>query len=378
MTRENGNEGTKFDWDKALEALNRLPKLPFEWTLDDKFEVAEKFVNECLFPSNKDTEDEIIEKTNFITIYILLKFGFHANSKYHKKLLKLLEQEGEKKDKKGKKDDDNKGEAIDIDLDEKDINPALIEKAERLADRILTHGDPIKYIARTVAKKHTGDEKTIEAIAVSIGCQSCRNSSGIQVSVNGDSGSGKSHGVKTYLHLVSKKWKITGSLSPKAIYYSNAKPGMIVFSDDTDPDEAMQDTIKRATTNFQEETYHLTVSDQKGLSLPIPPRIIWLLTSVQSDVSDQVLNRQLVFETDSSLPQKLSIFDMQASEAERGENGNEVNLRVLICRRIHSKIKESLFNVKIPFAKKIKLADVKNSRIFPLLLERVLKLYNTW
>lgn len=86
----------------------------------------------------------------------------------------------------------------DADLDVKDIDPELIIIAERLADRIRTHGDPVKYIMRTVAKKHERDEKTIDAIAVSIGCQCSKNSSGMHVSVNGESGSGKSHALKTY------------------------------------------------------------------------------------------------------------------------------------------------------------------------------------
>jgi primase-polymerase (primpol)-like protein len=75
----------------------------------------------------------------------------------------------------------------------------------------------------------------------------------LQISVNGESGSGKSHGLKTHLHLVPKKWKRETSLSAKAAYFMDLAPGMILFSDDKDPDSDFEEVIKRATTNFQKE-----------------------------------------------------------------------------------------------------------------------------
>jgi hypothetical protein len=261
---------------------------------------------------------------------------------------------------------------LDIDFDEQTISPELIAKADRLADKILKNGDPIKYIKRTVARKHAGDINTIEAICISIAGQSCLNTAGIQVSVNGMSGSGKSHALKTDLHLVPRRFKRTGSLSAKAAFYSNLKPGMIIFSDDTIPNCDMEDTIKRATTNYQEETIHLTVKDQKRHELMIPARINWYLTAVDPQVSEQLLNRQLVFETSSSHEQKMDIFNMQKMEAVEGTPALEVDLRVLVCRRIYSKIKEiEPLKVAIPFADRIELEDISNSRIFPLLLDMI-------
>lgn len=273
--------------------------------------------------------------------------------------------------------DEDEAKFIDTDIDERDVDPALIAKAERLAERILSHGNPIKYIMKTVARKHVGDVNTIEAIALAIGCQSCQNTSGIQVSVNGESGSGKSHGLKVYMHLVPAADKRKGSLSSKSAYYMDLKPGTAIYSDDTDPDESMQEVIKRSTTNYQEYTFHYTVKDQSGVSVAIPPRINWFLTSVESHVSDQVLNRQLVFETDSSYKQKKAINEVQKRELMRGENETEVNLGVLICRRMHANLKEVLFKVKIPFADRIELDDVSNSRILPLFADMIMG-YTLW
>jgi hypothetical protein len=260
---------------------------------------------------------------------------------------------------------------LNIDYDEMDLRPELVQQAEEDADRVLREGDPIDYILNTIAKKHVGDRDTQEAICVSIACQCCLNTAGLQISVNGTSGSGKSHGIKTHLHLIPKKWKRVTGLSAKAAYYMNLAPGIIIFSDDKDPDPAFEEVIKQATTNFQEETYYTTVKDQKQISLVIPPRINWYLTSVESFVSDQLLNRQLTFDADSSPEQKKRIFDAQKHEAANGGNGQEINIEVLTCRRLYGALKNNLFKVKIPFVNRIDLQDTSNSRIFPMFLDMV-------
>ena len=134
--------------------------------------------------------------------------------------------------------DSLKENPLNIDFDEINLNPELIKHAEEEAGKILREGDPIKYILNVIAKKHVGDQDTQEAICVSIACQCCLNTAGLQISVNGASGSGKSHGVKTHLHLIPKKWKRVTGLSAKAAYYMNLVPGIIIFSDDKDPDPA--------------------------------------------------------------------------------------------------------------------------------------------
>lgn len=281
-------------------------------------------------------------------------------------------KEGYTGEKKGNGNQNNDLSPLDTDFDELSISEDAIKAAEADAKRILTQGDPIGYILNTIKTKHTGDENTQEGIAVSIAGQSCLNTSGLQISVNGESGSGKSHGLKTHLHLVQKKWKRETSLSAKAPYYMGLKPGMIVFSDDKDPDEAAEEVIKRATTNYQETTTHMTVKDQAGKIVTIPERINWYLTSVESNVSEQLLNRQLTFSTDAGEEQKNAIFEMQKKEAEAGEILMlEVTHDVLVCRRIYGSIKSQLFKVKIPFVDRIDIRDKTNSRIFPMFLDMI-------
>jgi hypothetical protein len=260
---------------------------------------------------------------------------------------------------------------LNIDFDEQDIDPALKEKADRLAEQILSRGEPIKYILKTIEKKHIGDENTEEGICVSIAGQCCLNTAGIQIVVNGESGSGKSDGTKKHLHLVPRRWKRATSLSAKALYYMDLKPGIIVFSDDVNMDPELEEVFKQSTTNYQEYTFRTSVKDQERHTISIPPRINLFLTCVQSNVSDQTLNRQLVFETDDSPEQKTKIFNLQRELESKGINPLEVTTRVLICRRIYSKLKENLFNVRIPYADRIDILDKSNSRIFPMLCDMI-------
>jgi len=146
---------------------------------------------------------------------------------------------------------------------------------------------------------------------VSITGQSCYNANGIQIAVNCLPGSGKSHGFKIHLHLIRARQKIKATLSAKAIYYANLRPGIIIFSDDTEPDEVLEQTIKRATTNYQEHTTHLTVRDQSGFHLLIPPRINWCLTSVESTSSAQLLSRQFKCSKSEAQEQKDAITSKQ-------------------------------------------------------------------
>jgi hypothetical protein len=190
--------------------------------------------------------------------------------------------------------------------------------------------------------------------------------------VNGQPGSGKSHGFKMHLHLIRARHKIEATLSAKALYYDNLGPGIIVFSDDTEPDEAMEQTIKRATTNYQEYTKHMTVKDQAGLELLIPPRINWYLTSVESTSSAQLLSRQFKCNTSENQEQKDAITNKQKQEAENGSFGlTDVDNDVLICRYIYDEIKSKMFKVKIPYADRIKFHDNRDSRNTSMFLDMI-------
>lgn len=351
-------------YNKCLEEMKSLVPVDDK---NERIEQVKKFIS-CS-DLTKLNEDEALE------IILRCCSHLHIGTKWESVIFKFYRRLLDGTAKKNNTPYTGQGEEQgnnDVSPDEIDIPEEEREAARLKAIEILNNGDPIGYIRETIEYHHVGDEKTEECICVSIAGQSCLNTDGIQTSVNGDSGSGKSHLMKIHLHLVPDKYKEVTSLSPKAAYYMDLKPGTIIFSDDTTPSEEMEEVIKRATTNYQEYTKHTIVRDGKPETFMVPPRINWYLTSVDSEVSLQLLNRQLTFNTSNDPEHKKAIFAKQQEQAVHGEMPViDVNERVLVCRRIYDTIKSQVFKVKIPFAMRIELEDKSNSRVFPMFLDMI-------
>jgi primase-polymerase (primpol)-like protein len=271
--------------------FDQIYELDTNWNEAKKLQMAKIFVKENLMELREDEAGEYILE---IISHLEFNRSYGANLKEFYKIEKQAPMSENK-----------------LEPDEIGITNEMRSKALNQALEIMRSGDPIKFIMDVVKKYHIGDEKTVEGVCVSVANQSCENSSGIQVAVNGGTGSGKSHGLKTVLRLVPSQYKVISALSPKAAYYMKLNPGIIVFSDDVSMSVEMEEIIKRATTNYQEETKYNTVYNGESKPLVIPPRINWYLTSVESEVSKEVLNRQLTFSTVENKDHKDTIFAKQ-------------------------------------------------------------------
>jgi len=238
------------------------------------------------------------------------------------------------------------------------------------AERILKTGDPVKYLLDTFSSMHKGDSDTAMVLLVSIATQSTLNSDGIHPALSGESGKGKSHVCKTILHLVPEDYWLNSSLSGKAPFYYDMNPGLIVFSDDSTISEELESAIKRATSDFQEETTHLTVNtNRKGILLTIPPRISWWLANVDTDMSAQAINRQFGVTIDETEEMDKEVKDFQLEKAETGEIKFPITDEVLICREMMRIVKDVSLIVKIPFSKNIVWKGYGNRRNLPIFLD---------
>jgi len=320
---------------------------------------------------DKRKEDETVDKllkkiaTQQITI-----------DKIQGKYKKLVKQNEELKQgiRKEKKEEENEEENnIYLYPDEKNIPIEELEEAEEEALKILNKGDSIKFILDLIKTRHAGDENAAEGILISISNQSCLNSMGIHTVFNGESGSGKSHLFKVILKLLPSRFVFETSLSNKAIYYMNIKEGSIIYSDDTEMSQEIEEIFKRSSTNYQEYTQYTTVIDHKGSTKTIPPRLNWYLTSVDNEASDQVLNRQLTFSTVTDYKHKEDIYKMQQKEIVNGEISSlNITKEVLVCRRIFNEIKKKTFYVKIPFGDRIVMKSVSDSRITTMFFNMIM------
>lgn len=259
-----------------------------------------------------------------------------------------------------------------------------LDDARNAAIEILKHGDPRAFILNTFKTQHIGDNETAEGILIGTANQSIANSKGIQSAVYGESGTGKSHAARAMLHLFPDQYYMTASLSDKALFYLEAgelRAGTTIFSDDVKISDGVEGVIKRATTAFQEYTIHKVAAKEGGRwrtkELKIAPRINWLLTSVDSQGSEQLINRQIGFGVDESAAQDDKVTAFELAKAREGlPEFNETD-DVLICREIILNLKqdetgaERLFTVKIPFANRIEWLDKKNRRNLPIFLDMI-------
>jgi primase-polymerase (primpol)-like protein len=187
---------------------------------------------------------------------------------------------------------------------------------------------PRDFILNTFKTQHIGDIETAEGILLGTANQSIKNSKGIQTGVFGESGKGKSHAGRAMMHLHPAKYYLIESLSDKALFYmasDELRPGMTIFSDDVRISDGLEDIIKRSTSQFQDETTHRVATkenrDGKLISkkYTIPPRINWLLTSVDAQGSEQLVNRQIGFGVDESSAQDDEIIKFEALKAMEGK-----------------------------------------------------------
>ncbi len=243
------------------------------------------------------------------------------------------------------------------------------KEIQKEAKNILENGDPIEYILNVHQKLHLGDVELAKTLLISVGCQSIANTEGIHPKITGESGKGKSHCCMTMIHLLPPEYAIEATLSSKAIYYMNIKPGTVVYSDDTNLTPEMEDMIKRATTNYQKITQHITVKKQEPIVVTIPPRISWWLTSVDSMESLQYLNRTFGGSVEEDEEKDLAVLEFQKKQAVNGAPLLPETREVLVCREIIRQLKEHVWTVAVPYAEKIIWLDHKNRRNFPIFLD---------
>ena len=132
------------------------------------------------------------------------------------------------------------------------------QKFMEKAEEILKSGNPHDYMMDVFQKLHKGDKILFSTIFLAKMNQSIKNSKGLQVSANGGSSGGKSHGIKATTRMMPIYHVIDASLSGKALFYHpNKKKGTIVYSDDVIISPDLESTLKRSMTNFQSITQHV-------------------------------------------------------------------------------------------------------------------------
>ena len=266
---------------------------------------------------------------------------------------------------------------------------AEVAEARERAIRILKDNDPMSplvFFLTTFGTLHVGDEDTAEGGLLSTMQQNTSNSKGMPSSLFGESSMGKSQATRAELHLYPIDYWMITSFTDRALFYMDAqelKDGMTIFSDDVEISKGIEAVIKRATSFYQEVTTHKVPVQNRGgefktRTFTIPAHINWRLTSVDSQGSDQLLNRQMGYNVNETDAQDKAVLEFEKLKAKVGRIEFPVTPDVTVCREMIRHIKEDengsprLFNVAIPFVERIEWNDAKNRRNFPLFLSMIM------
>lgn len=244
------------------------------------------------------------------------------------------------------------------------------------AQKVIDSGNSIEYILNTWLSLYVGNMATGKILIAAIGCQAILNSDGIHPKFSGGSGTGKTLCIEIMLHLCPQEYVVNATISDKAMFYADLKPGTIIFQDDAVLTESITGTIKRSTSRFQQGVKHVTVmkqnqntTGQTGIQkqeLEIPARVSWWITSVDNNQEKQLLNRQILLETDETPDQDEKVYQKQVELAEKGIAKLPETDGALICREIIRNLKEHTFIVKILFARTIVWKYKSDRRAFSM------------
>lgn len=123
-------------------------------------------------------------------------------------------------------------------------------------------------------------------------------------------------------------------------------PGTILYTDDIDLNDknGVIPTIKKVTTDFENETVMDTVIDGKAVTRSIPERIVFWLSSV-----DTITDVQLGTRFNYSATQSGEGHDHEVNHKQKGRclgaAPDESNEKILICRCMLEYICDNLYNV---------------------------------
>jgi len=231
--------------------------------------------------------------------------------------------------------------------------PAL--KVEQIARRVMKRGDVLKLLVRQAQRNHRGDADVLKHLIASICSTNSLTSAGIQPELNGEKGRGKTDAVRAVFHLIPDKWKLSASISAKALYYyEGLLTGSIVFSDDVEWSDDLIATVKRSMGNFQEPQVHYTLDSQRHpLPATMPARLVWWLSSAESVADDQLKDRQYSLDIDEANDHTAEVSAFLRISRSRKTIRFSVDWRIAVARDILEDIKShKAFKVVIDCAEK--------------------------
>lgn len=230
---------------------------------------------------------------------------------------------------------------------------------EAKAKEIIEAGTSYDYILDVWKSRHFGAVIVGKVLLVSVGPGSIKNSKGIHVQICGKAGSGKSDAAMKMAELMNPKWMLSSALTPQVLFYPTEGfiDGSIVFVDDIVWKSELGVSVKRITSAFQTGAQRVVTTDGFGIRQTSNKRLTFWVTSVDSQADEQIRDRFILVESDSSEAHLKKCLDLLKAKAAGKTVGKTVwvddDFETAVCHYLIKDIRTFWGEVVIPFAEDI-------------------------
>jgi len=238
------------------------------------------------------------------------------------------------------------------------------------AEQELLTGDPYKFNLDTWKRRHIGDEVVGQTLIACAGSTFIvGKNAGLHFKPSGESGKGKTSGVDTFLDQLPPSMIIRGGLSDKYIYYGDdINAGSICFVDDRDLSDNLKEVVKNSISNFQKPEFHRTVINGTPKKFRASPRTSWIFASVDGFDDEQIDNRFLKADVDSTHEQDEKVAEFQR-KGEFSDILTSDNEDLEVCKCMFDILSLFTYDIRVPYAEAIIWNHVKNRRNQPKFID---------
>jgi hypothetical protein len=228
----------------------------------------------------------------------------------------------------------------------------VIAEQERLREyravSALSEQYPMQHFINAYSQSHIGHYQILRAVIYAECLKSSCTTKGLQPAVTGSRGSGKSHAVKTAVHLLPKDSVYTATLSPKALFYKKPEQKTTFYMDDAVLQDDLVSLMKRKQTQFQEPTVYGTVMDKKWAEISIDKRMVFITTSVSQLGDEQLTDRALLIDIKNEKADDEDFYKFENERRILGLPEFPETEEVSLCRDMLSHIRRNEFRVMMP------------------------------
>jgi hypothetical protein len=254
----------------------------------------------------------------------------------------------------------------DVDIDNNISSTDIINTATPQGCVDISSKPKLESILDAYHTIHQGDDEVLKSILYAFLSTLELTNTGLSSKTSGDSGSGKSHGMKAGVKLLPPEIVVDSGFSDKALLYRKGKPGEVIYVDESQqisPD--MCGLLKASISNFQDYTSYTTLDkDRQEFVVHINPRTLYLLSAVDGIGDEQLTSRLFPIGISRDLPETIDCINrFRAQCAVDGLPPLHITPEITAVREMLRAYLNKLFIIKIPWANKITWSNPSDFRL---------------